>query len=524
MLARDPRRLAAMHEWAAVVDGALATVAGIHYNLFLGSLLDDDQSPERDLKPFMGLARTGTFLCTESAHGNDAAALETTATYDRESDTFVLHTPTAGARKFMPNTSPVGGPKSAVVAARLLVDGEDHGVFLFLTPLSDRDGTLPGITVETLPDRIGSPVDHCVTTFDAVRLPRTALVQGPHGSLLPDGTLHSAVGSPRKRFLRAIGRVTTGKLCMSASTLGGCRAALAIAVRYAGTRHISSPTAGGRIPLTAHRSHHGRLLKGLALAYAMTFLHRRVTALWITHDRADREDVERLVAIAKGWITWHARSLTIEARERCGARGIFPVNGLAEYPANVDGAITAEGDNLAIWCKAGAEMIFGHTPDEPPAQPPTGGTRALTDPAFLRGLVAATEYTRHRRARRDLRSGPSGDSLARWNNASSAALELVASHAVLRAADAFIAAADEVDHAGTRAVLRDLCALFLLESLTSCTGELLADERLSAAQVRAVPDVIERLTGRLAPHLAAIAEAFDVPEEHLGDLPMLNMS
>ncbi|MER6910759.1 acyl-CoA dehydrogenase [Streptomyces sp. NPDC000594] len=522
-LARDPRGLAAMHEWAAVVDGALATVAGIHYNLFLGSLVDD-KSMERDLVPFRTLARTGTFLCTERGHGNDAAALETTATYDRRTQEFVLHTPHERAQKYMPNTSPAGGPKSAVVAARLLVDGRDLGVFLFLTPLTDTGGTLPGVTVEPLPDRVGSPVDHCVTSFDRVRLPRTALVQGPHGRLLPDGTLHSDLGSQRKRFLQAIGRVTTGKLCMSASTLGGCRAALAIAVRYAYTRRISGPTAGSRIPLAAHRSHHSRLLRSLATAYAMTFLHRSVTHTWIVHEPAERDHAERLVAVAKGWITWHARALTVEARERCGARALFPVNGLAEYPANADGAITAEGDNLAIWCKAGAEMIFGHTPAEPTPRrtPAPGGTAALEDPGFLRDLLAVAEGRWHHRARLNLRSGPSGDALGRWNNASTAALELVGTHATLLAADAFIAALETVAHPGTRAALRRLCALFLLDTIAPRTGELLADGHLTAVQVRAVPDTVERLTAELAPHLAVLAEAFDVPEEHLGDLPMLS--
>src|SRR5262249_21656404 len=41
-LAADPVALAALHEWTALVDGGLTTVAGIHYNLFLGSLVDHD--------------------------------------------------------------------------------------------------------------------------------------------------------------------------------------------------------------------------------------------------------------------------------------------------------------------------------------------------------------------------------------------------------------------------------------------------------------------------------------------------
>ncbi|MER7929655.1 acyl-CoA dehydrogenase [Streptomyces sp. NPDC096057] len=517
-LAGDPRSLAALHEWTSVVDGATATVAGIHYNLFLGSLLDDTVSPARDLAEFTALAATGTFLCTEHAHGNDAAALETTARYDRERDEFVLHTPHEGARKYMPNTSPAGGPKTAVVAARLLVDGRDEGVFLFLTPLSDRRGTLPGITVTILPDRIGSPVDHCVTGFDHVRLPRTALLQGPHGRLNSEGTLVSGVGSPRKRFLHAIRRVTAGKLCMSASTLGGSRAALAIAVRYAYLRHISGPVAGQRVPLAAHRSHHARLLSCTATAYAMTFLHRTVTERWISHSPENRDETERLVAMAKGWITWQARAITIESRERCGARALFPVNGLAEYTANVEGAITAEGDNLAVWCKAGAEMIFGHIAAPEPEK--ATGQESLTDPVFLRRALAAAERHWHLTARREVRGG-TGDALGRWNHASAAALTLVETHTVGQAADAFTAACAQVTDPATHTVLEDLRTLFLLERLAPLSGLLLAEHVLTAAQVRSLPDTLRDLTMRLAPHLAALTEAFDVPEEHLASLPML---
>ncbi|MFJ4832786.1 acyl-CoA dehydrogenase [Streptomyces sp. NPDC088747] len=522
-LADDPRRLAALHEWAAVVDGATATVAGIHYNLFLGSLLDDDVSAPRDLTEFVSMARTGTFLCTERDHGNDAPAVETVARYDRERDEFVLHTPHEGAAKYMPNTSPAGGPKTAVVAARLLMthdlDVRDLGVFLFLTPLTDRRGTLPGVTVTMLPERIGSPVDHCVTTFDNVRLPRTALIQGSHGKLLPDGTLASSVGSPRKRFLHAISRVTAGKLCMSASTLGGCRAALTTAVRYAYLRRISGPVAGQRVPLAAHRTHHARLLEQVASAYAMTFLHRTVTDRWITHPPEERAATERLVAVAKGWITWRARDITVESRERCGARGLFPVNGLAEYPANVEGAITAEGDNLAVWCKAGAEMIFGH--DLAPDPGEATGQESLTDPAFLRRAVTAAERQSHRAARRDLRRGDGGDALGRWNNASAAALELVETYAIGQAADAFLSARAAVPDPSARAVLDDLCALFLLGHVKRLSGPLLIERALTADQLRSIPETAHELTTRLAPHLLDLTEAFDVPEQHLNSLPML---
>ncbi len=99
-LARDPQLLAGLHEWAAIVHGGggLCTLASIHYNLFLGSLLDHEGRSARDLTEFTTLQRTGTFLCTELAHGNDACALQTTAEFDRNTGGFVLHTPHPGPR------------------------------------------------------------------------------------------------------------------------------------------------------------------------------------------------------------------------------------------------------------------------------------------------------------------------------------------------------------------------------------------------------------------------------------------
>ncbi|NEA66450.1 acyl-CoA oxidase [Streptomyces sp. SID12488] len=519
--ANDPRGLAALHEWTCPMDGPTVTVAGIHYNLFLGSLLDDQVSPSRELTDFTSMSRIGTFLCTERAHGNDVPALETVARYDRERDEFVLHTPHPGAQKYMPNTSSAGGPKTAVVAARLIVDDKYLGAFLFLTPLSDEYGTLPGITVTLLPERVGASVDHCATNFDNVRLPRTALIQGAHGQLLPDGSLVSSVGSPRKRFIHAISRVTAGKLCMSASGLGVARTALAIAVRYSYTRHISGPVAGQRVPLATHRTHHTRLLDHTATAYAMTFLHRAATERWVTHTPEDRADAERLVAVTKGWVTWRAREIATESRERCGARGLFPVNGIAAMAGDIDGAITAEGDNVAIWCKAGAEMIFGHDLAAEPVRPT--GDEPLTDPGLLRRALTTAERYWHLAARRDLRrDNDGGDALGRWNNASDAALNLVEAYTVGQAADALLAACARMSDPITHAVLEDLSALFLLRQVSARSGLLLAEQALTADQVRALPEALHTLTTRLAPHLSTLTEAFDVPEEHLSALPMLS--
>ncbi|TPQ24134.1 acyl-CoA dehydrogenase [Streptomyces sporangiiformans] len=524
-LATDPHRLAGLHEWTGPVDGGLTTLASIHYNLFLGSILDHDGGQFRDLSRFTSLQHTGTFLCTELEHGNDVASMETVAVHDRSTNGFYLNTPNPGAQKFMPNTSLTGGPKTAVVAARLIVDGEDQGTFLFLTPLSDENGHLPGVRVRQLPQRTGTPVDHSLTAFDHVWLPREALLEAEHGRLSTDGTLTSNLGNKRKRLLRSINRVTMGKLCMSAGTLGMSRAALAIAVRYAHSRILAGPKAGERIPLAAHRSHHSRLLHALATGYAMTFLHRSMVNRFALHTEEDRAEVERDVAVAKGWITWQARSITTECRERCGAQGLFPANGLADLPLNIEGGITAEGDNLVIWVKAASEMVFGHQVArtghvDPASGRDDGDDRDLTDLAFLRDLLAEVEHIWQGRARTALREGPSGDPVGRWNVTSAAALEMVSAHARLQAADAFLGAATRARDPRSRFLMESLCRLFLLKQLGEHTGDLLADGHLTPDHVRALPKALDTVIGDLAPHMMTLVDAFDLPAEVLSSIPI----
>ncbi|GGO48578.1 acyl-CoA dehydrogenase family protein [Streptomyces lasiicapitis] len=562
-LARDPGRLAALHEWTGFIDGGLCTLTSIHYNLFLGSLIDhQDPDTPRDLSDYTALRSTGTFLCTELDHGNDAAALKTTAHHDPETGGFILNTPTPGAAKFMPNTSTTGGPKTGVVAARLIAGGKDHGIFLFLTPLSDSHGHLPGITVRPLPASNGPAVDHCLTTFENVPLPRTALLEADHGRLTPEGTLTSTLGNPRKRFLHSINRVTTGKLCMSAGCLGMARAALAIATAHAHTRHTSGPRRGQRIPLAHHRTHHGRLLEKIATAYALTFLHRNVLAQWKNHTPHNRTETERLIAITKGWITWQARDITTESRERCGAQGLFPHNGITDLTHNIEGGITAEGDNLVIWTKAAAEMILNHPTPTPPPRPtphpnqphhpnhpnhpnnyetnqpanpgpptrphPADTNPADTDPAqhsltdlnFLYTLLTHTETLWHTRARTALRQGPTHNPLARWNHAAPHALNMITAHAQRQTAHAFLTTLTHTTHQPTKTLLTHLAHLYLLTQLTPHTGDLLALGHLTPHHIHTLPTTHNHTIQTLQPHMQTLTHAFNLPHPYLTHNPL----
>jgi acyl-CoA oxidase len=88
-------------------------------------------------KGILGLnGMIGCFAMTELAHGSNVAGLETTATFDEETDEFVIHTPHLGATKWW-----IGGAAStathAAVFAQMIIKGKKHGVKTFVTQLRD---------------------------------------------------------------------------------------------------------------------------------------------------------------------------------------------------------------------------------------------------------------------------------------------------------------------------------------------------------------------------------------------------
>lgn len=369
--------------------------------------------------------------------------------------------------------------------------------------------------IRRLPTRTGSPVDHCLTSFDRVFVGRAALLDGDHGRVGADGEFSSAVDNRRRRFLASIGRVTSGKISMAACAVGCARATLAVAVRYGGHRYISGPRGSHRVPVIAHRSHHGPLAAAMATVFAMSLLHRRALDRWERGER--REEAERLVAVAKGWITWQARSVIVECRERCGAQALLEHNGMSELVTGVEGAITAEGDNLAIHAKAAAEMLFAAAPA---AGASSCGPGDLDDPGFLGGLLAELERIWFVRARERMGLAPHGDPLGRWNAAAGPALRGVEAHAQRQAAEAYAEAVAVLPEGPARDRLGELERLFALDRIARNSGDLLAAGLLSADQVNGLPDRVEQLIATVAAHLPDLVDSFALPPELLADWPI----
>lgn len=78
----------------------------LHFSMFTECIkrLASKEQKKKWLQPSNNLNMIGGYVQTELGHGSNVAGLETTATLDKTTDEFVIHTPNIKATKFWPGT------------------------------------------------------------------------------------------------------------------------------------------------------------------------------------------------------------------------------------------------------------------------------------------------------------------------------------------------------------------------------------------------------------------------------------
>ena len=357
---------------------------GVQWGLWGGAI--DNLGTERHrryIKPTMDLELLGVYAMTELGHGSNVQALETTATYDPETQEFIINSPSPSAKKvYLGNAAKHG--TIAAVFAQLHTPGveESHGVHCLVVPIRDENHEpLPGVTIGDHGHKGGLlGVDNGTLMFDNVRIPRENLLNR-FADVDEEGNYHSPIESQNRRFFTMLSTLIRGRIAVGGAANAATRTSLDIAVRYATRRrqfNSGGDTQEKRI--IDHRSHRLRLLIPLAKSYALMLLHNEVTGRLYNQQRQINEEVldlanpteEQLIqsreleswaAGLKVMATQHATKTIQECREACGGAGYMAENLLTVFKADSDVFTTFEGDNTVLIQMVAKEMLTAYGRD-----------------------------------------------------------------------------------------------------------------------------------------------------------------
>ena len=539
---------------------SLQIKSGVQWGLFASAVLHlgTEYHHQTFLPDIMSLTVTGAFAMTETGHGSDVASVATTATYDEETQEFVIHTPFRGAwKEYLGNAGQHG--IAATVFAQLITKGVNHGVHCFYLPIRDEKlNFLPGIGGEDDGWKGGlNGIDNGRLHFDHVRIPRTNLLN-KYGDVAEDGTYTSSIGSPGRRFFTMLGTLVQGRVSLDGAATAVSAMALAIAVTYGNQRRQF--TAGSDTDeevILDYQRHQRRLIPRLATAYAMNFAHDDFLVKFdsVFSDEGatddDRQDLETLAAALKPLSTWAALDILQEAREACGGAGFMAENRLVGLRADLDVYVTFEGDNNVLlqlvakrlltdfsskFKNADAGALARYVVEQTAARAYHGtGLRTLTQTVRDFGSTARSVHElRDTNVQRELLTDrvetmiaevagklrpaskmSKADAAALFNLQQNELIEAARAHAELLQWESFTRALDTVEDAGTKRVLSWLHDVFGLGLIEKHLAWYLIHGRLSARRGQTVSAYIDRLVTRLRPHAQDLVDAFGYEPEHL---------
>ena len=362
-----------------VFDPQVATRLGVNLGLFLSCIRGNGTSEQmaywalnKETAYVKGIY--GCFAMTELAHGSNVMGLETTATFDKETDEFIINTPHIGATKWW-----IGGAAHSATHttcyARLIVDGEDYGVKTFVVPLRDANHNLnPGIVVGDIGAKMGRDgIDNGWIQFSNVRIPRFFMLQ-KFCKVSRDGNV---VLPPLEQL--SYSALLHGRVMMIMDSYRMCARVSTIALRYAiGRRQFKSEGADEEAletQLIDYPLHQKRLFPYLAAAYVISAGALKIeetigSTLEILDDAVDADDFDGIMkgielmkslfidsGSMKSSCTWLAAEAIDQCRQACGGHGYSAYNGFGKAYNDWVVQCTWEGDNNVLALSIGKPLV-----------------------------------------------------------------------------------------------------------------------------------------------------------------------
>lgn len=538
----DMKKYFAIMETLSYHDLSTVIKFGVQFGLWGMSVmfLGTEKHHKKYLKDIGSLKLPGCFAMTETGHGSNVKGVETTATYQADSRTFVIHTPNLMAGKEYIGNAALHG-QMATVFAKLIIDETDYGVNAFVVPIRDSaGGDIAGVRIEDCGRKMGlNGVDNGKIFFDQVEIPYENMLDR-YASVSEAGEFQSPITSDNRRFFTMLGTLVGGRIGIPRSGLSATKSGLTIAIKHGDKRRQFGPENGTEVPILNYRTHQRRLMPLLSNAYALHFSLQYVTKRFLNRREEEMQEIEAIAAGLKAWATWNTTQSLQVCREACGGKGYLSENRIDRLKNDTDVYTTFEGDNtvlmqlvaksrLSEFKKEFSDIDFFGMLNYVASQASTAVSEMNplvirnTDPTHLLDPEFHLSAFRYRerdiltsaakRFKKHLDQGM--DSFDAFNQTQYHMLNVGFAYVERLILEEFLAGIETIEDEQCKASLQKLSALFALSQIEKNKGWYLEHGYMDGTKTKAIRKQVNQLCWEVRQDAVSLVDAFQIPDSCL---------
>jgi len=521
----------------SLYDSSWAIRIGVHFGLFQNGI--ESSGTEEQIKYFIPLIQSmkiiGSFSMTELGHGSYVRGVETTSTYDKNSQEFIINSPTETSTKWWIGMAGQTATHT-IVFAKLVIDGREYGTHSFIVQIRSTETglPLPGISVGDVGPKMGNNgIDNGWIKFDNVRIPRDLMLMR-WAKVSPEG-----IFSEPQRPQLSYGALLVGRILMIRDAAKNVEKALTIAIRYSAIRRqFPSSDQSVEEQILNYQTHQYRLIPMLANAYAFHFASIHMSKQHQSLIEAiDQDNLENLNVVhatsagLKAFSTWWCNESLEIARQCLGGHGYSSYSGL---PHNLqDWAVncTWEGDNTVLAQQTTRFLLSSYKKKLKGKGPLTGFVKYFEDcdlnsKCTVRNMNDLLDHSVQfkilswlstylvnfcaTRIKEEKSKGLSSDEAT--NNVRVDLVITAQAHSYLYILYCFMNVIEEIPGGEERKILSKLCSLFALHRIEQFLRYFLEGEYMCGKQSRLISLQVRQLCAEIREVAVPLVDSFNFPD------------